>query len=257
MKFLESFLPKLFITLIPSAKGVLLNGELRKNAKLIKRYEKQLIEGSAALEKRIRTLEKESSLVYVTLLETEASQGLLSDCRSSEEFDLSSVEKICIDNRWGIYISKDDLFERQKMYKNMGLDFLFSPFSLLYSFYKESAQKSDGLYLLVTDGFIISAVFKNSTMIFGKKVSMQDELSLIDETKIMERYIENIQTIVKAFYDAKVDETMFIEKIYIADGVNFDTALENQLEEALFVEVEKQSIDLSHELILLSEKELG
>ena len=257
MKFLESFLPKLFITLIPSAKGVHLYGELRKNSKLIKRYEKQHIEGSAALEKRVKNLEKESSLAYVSLLETEASQGLLPDCRSSEAFDLSSVEKICVENRWGIYISKDDLFERQKMYKNIGLDFLFSPFSLLYSFYEQSVQQSDGLYLLVTGDFILGAVFKNSVMIFGKQISMHDELALIDESQVLEKYIENIQTIVKDFYDAKVDETMFIEKIFIADGVNFDTGLENRLEEALFVEVEKQNIDLSQELILLSEKELG
>lgn len=257
MKFLESYLPKLFITLIPSANGVYLYGELRKNTKRIKRYEKQFIEGSTALEKRIRNLEKESSLVYISLLETEASQGLLPDCRNSEAFDLSSVEKICVENRWGIYISKDDLFERQKMYKNIGLDFLFSPFSLLYSFYKERVQQSDGLYLLVTGEFILSAVFKESVMIFGERVSMQDELSLLDESKVLESYIENIQKTVKDFYDAKVDETMFIEKIFVADGVDFDTALENRLEETLFVEVEKQSIDLSHEVILLSEKELG
>ncbi|MGB5966608.1 MAG: hypothetical protein WBF77_03805 [Sulfurimonadaceae bacterium] len=257
MKFLESFLPKLFITLIPSAEGVHLYGELRKNGKLIKRYDGQVVAGSAALEKIVRKLEQESSLTYIALLETEASQGLLSDCRDAQGVDLSSVDKICVENRWGVYMSKDDLFERQKMYKNVGLDFLFSPFSLLYSFYQERVKESDGLYLLITSDFILSAVFKNTTMLYGKQIMMHDELSLIDGTKLLERYIEKIQATVKDFYDAKVDDTMFIEKIFIADGLNFDTSLENRLEEALFVEVEKQSIDLSHELILLSEKELG
>ena len=257
MKFLESFLPKLFITLIPSAEGVHLYGELRKNGKLIKRYDAQLLEGIAALEKTVRKLEKESSLTYIALLETEASQGLLSDCRDAQGIDLSSVDKICVENRWGVYMSKDDLFERQKMYKNVGLDFLFSPFSLLYSFYQGRLKNSDGLYLLITSDFILSAVFKNSTMIFGKQIMMHDELALIDGTKVLERYIEKIQAAVKDFYENKVDDTMFIEKIFIADGLNFDTDLENRLEEALFVEVDKQSIDLAHELVLLSEKELG
>ncbi len=257
MKFLESFLPKLFITLIPSTKGVCLNGELYKNGKLIKRYDEQVIDEGAVLEKTVRTLEKESSLTYIALLEAEASQGVLTDCRGTQEFDLSSVEKICIENRWGLYMSKDDLFDRQKSYKSVGLDFIFSPFSLLYSFYEQKIQNSNGLYLLITGDYLLSAVFKDSVMIFGKQLSLQDELSLIDKRKVLEIYIEKIQTAVKDFYDAKVDDAMFIEKIFIADGLNFDTDLENRLEEALFVEVEKQSIDIAHELSLLSEKELS
>ena len=257
MKFLESFLPKLFITLIPSGKAIHLYGELRKNGKLTKRYEEQVVEGIEALEETVKKLAKECSLIYITLLETEASQGLLTDCRDPQGLDLSSVDTICIENRWGVYISKDDLFERQKRYKNVGLDFLFSPFSLLYSFYEEKVKNSDGLYLLISSTFILSTVFKNNTMLFAKKRMVHNKLSLIDETKVLDAYVGQIQATVKAFYDAKVDETMFIEKIYIADGFGFDTDFENRLKEALLVEVEKQSIDLGHELILISEKELG
>ncbi len=257
MKFLESFLPKLFITLIPSAKGVHLSAELRKNGKQIRRYDEQMVEGSEALEKRVRKLEQESSLAYVALLETASSQGLLSDCRGSEAIDMSSVDKICVENRWGIYISKDDLFERQKMYKNVGLDFLFSPFSLLYSFYEQKIKESDGLYLLMDGDLIVSAVFKEGVMIYAEQISMYDELALVDETKVLGAYIEKINATVKAFYENRADEAMFIEKIFIADSLNFDTDLENRLEETLFAEVQKQSINLSHELTRLSEKELG
>lgn len=257
MKFLEPFLPKLFITLIPSGRSVHLYGELRKNGKMIKRFEEETVEVGEALEKKIKDLERESTLSYIALLETEASQGVLHSCRGTEESDLSSVEKICVENRWGLYIDKDDLFERQKSYKKIGLDLLFSPFSLLANFYQESVKESDGLYLLLTDDFVLAAVFKENTLLFGKRVLMQDELSLFDETKVLDRYIDTIQSAVKEFYDVKVDETMFIEKVYIADTLNFDTGLENRLEEVLFAEVEKQSIDLSRELVLLCEKELS
>ncbi len=257
MKFLESFLPKLFITRIPSGRGIHLFGELRKNGKLSKRYDEQIVDGVADLEKTVKKLERECSLIYIALLETEASQGLLTDCRDPQGLDLSSVDTICVENRWGVYMSKDDLFERQKMYKNVGLDLLYSPFSLLYSFYEEKVKNSDGLFLLIGSDFILSAVFKNNTMLFGKQTMVHNKLSLIDETKVLDAYVGKIQATVKEFYDAKVDETMFIERIYIADGLGFDTDLENRLEEALFVEVEKQSIDLAHELVLISEKELG
>lgn len=256
MRFLESLLPKLFITLIPSSGGIRLYGELRKKGKMIKRFEEQRVEFGATLEKEIKTLERESSVSYIALLETEASQGVLHSCRDSEGSDLSNVEKICIEKRWGLFIDKDELFERQKNYKQIGLDLLFSPFSLLASFYEKTLKESDGLYLLLTDDYLIAAVFKDNTLLFGTQRFMQDELRLSDAVQALDRYIDTIQSCVKAFYEAKVDDNMFIERLYIADTLDFDTDLENRLEELLFVEVEKQRIDLSHELVLLCEKEL-
>ena len=111
--------------------------------------------------------------------------------------------------------------------------------------------------MTITEDFVLGTVFKEQKMLFGKQVMMHDVLSLIESTKVMESYSETIQATVKAFYDAKVDETMFIEKVYIADAINFEAAFENRLEETLFVDVEKLSIDLGSELIALCEKELA
>ncbi len=256
MNFLESFFPKLFIVLRPSSQGVHFYAELRKNGTLVKQYDPQLFETYSALAKRVQAVEKENTLSYTAFLDTEADQGLFVQCRTTEHVELSSVETLCVENRWGIFMGKDDLFARQKMYKSIGLDFIFSPFSLLYHFYEERIRERDGLYLLITADFVLSAVFKNNTMLFGKKVMLQESLAFIDPAEIMESYSKTVQAIVKEFYDAKVDEAMFIEKIFIADELDFEAAFENQLEEILFVEVEKRYIDPGHELVLLSEKEL-
>lgn len=257
MKFLEVFLPKQFVLLMPTAKGIYFYSEQRKNGKVIRRYERELIESPAVLQERVAKSEKESPVTYMTLLDSEAKQGLLVKCKEAEGVELSSVEKLCVDQRWGIYMSKDDLFEAQKRYNNIGLDFLFSPYTLLYNFFQKKIEKSDGLYIMLTDEMIVSAVFKNNTMIFADKMMLHDQLALVESTQILETYSQNIQSVVKAFYEAKVDDTMFIEKIFIADTEDFDAALENQLEEVLFVDVEKQRIDLLHELVTLSEKELS
>jgi hypothetical protein len=256
MKILESFLPRLYITLIPSHDGVKLHAELRKNAKTIKRFEEGVFQNNSSLETKIRTMERESAVTYIAFLESEATQGVLTDCRDTVEMDSGSFERICIDNRWGLFIAKDDLFERQKAYKSIGLDFLFSPFSILYSFYHEKLQNSDGLYLLLGSDFILSCVYKNGLLLFGEHTRMQEILSAFEEINLLDIYVEAIQSTVKAFYDSKADETMFIEKIYIADALNFDADLENRLEEVLFAEIEKRSVDLSHELVLLCEEEL-
>lgn len=257
MKTLESLLPKLFITLIPSKEGMCLYAELRKNAKVIKRFEEQTAKSVESLEKKIRHLERESTVSYISLLETEAAQGVLSDCSQMEVIDPSRFEKVCVEEKWGFYMDKDDLFERQRDYKSIGLDFLFSPFSLLYHFYEQSLQKDDGLYLLLGDGYTVGIVVKNGTLLYGTLIKMQESLSFLEESDLLDNYMQTIQSVVKAFYETKAERAMFIEKIYMADALDFDARLENRLEEALFVEVEKRSIDLSHELAALSEMELS
>jgi hypothetical protein len=256
MKILESFLPKLFITLIPSNDGIQLHAELRKNAKTIKRFEDETVQNNGSLEKKIRTLELESAVSYIAFLESEASQGVLTDCRETELIDSDSFERICIDDRWALFIAKDDLFERQKAYKSIGLDFLFSPFSILYSFYREQLQNSDGLYLLLGSDFILGCIYKNGSLLFGEHTRMQELLSAFEAVNTLEVYVDAVQSTVKTFYDSKADETMFIEKIYIADALNFDVDLENRLEEVFFADIEKRSIDLPHELVMLCEEEL-
>jgi len=253
MKFLEALLPKVYITLIPTEMGTQLYGELRKNSKTLKRFDMQLFEQKSELFEAVKRLKRESALNYVVLLESEAEHGLLLEDKVE---DLSSIETITVANVFELYLRKDDLHERQQAFKTIGLDFIFSPFSLLYNFYEKRIQSSDGLYLLLEEERMVVAVMKNGVMIFSEQHGMQEALHLVDTTKTIDVYVETIQKVIKAFYERKVDETMFIEKLFIADTIGFDIALENRLEEVLFVEVDKQNINLAHELILLSEKEL-
>lgn len=258
MKIFESLLPKLFITLVPSNKGIYLYAELRKNGMVKKRFDKQLVETMEQLATKVKSFERECSVSYIALLDIESSQGVLRDCRETGLIDPSSIEKICIDNEsWGYYMTKDDLHSRQQAYKKVGLDFLFSPFALLHKFYHSKMAENDGLYLLIIEGMVFGTVFKNGQLLFGEQARLQEETSVLDETKRLAAYVETVQSIVKAFYDAKVDDTMFIENIYIADAVDFDITLEHMLEAALFAAVEKSSINLPHELVVLSEKELS
>ena len=256
MKFLEPLIAKMYITLIPSTKGFLLYGELRKNFKVIKRYEAQTIADTETLAKVVSKLERESSMSYVALLETQAQQGFLPTCHSIEGVDLSSVEKVCIDQKWGFYITKDALHDRQKSLKNVGLDFIFSPFSMMHQFHGASLQNNDALAVLITPTLVLCSVYKEGVVIFAKETLMEEDLLLTDLQAVESKYVLVLQKSVQAFYDAKIDDAMFIEKIFIADGIGFESSFENQLEEELFVEVTKQSIDLSHELCILSEMEL-
>ncbi len=253
MKFLEALLPKVYITLIPTETGTQLYGELRKNAKTLKRFDTQDFEQKGELFEAIKRMKRESALSYVALLESEGEQGLFAD---DGEEDLSSVETIRLANAFELYLRKDDLYERQQAFKEVGLDLIFSPFSLLYNFYEATLLSNDGLYLLLEERRVFAAIIKEGVILFSEQVIMQEPLQLVEKTEMITVYVEKIQAVIKDFYERKVEETMFIEKLFIADTMGFDIALENKLEEVLFVEAHKQNIDLAHELVLLSEKEL-
>ena len=256
MRFLEPLLAKMYISLIPAAGGYEVYGELRKNSRVLKRFERQQCHNLTEVSEQVSKLSRESALSYVILLESEAKQGVLNSCGTRSDVELSSVERVCVEKRWGIYIDKDDLFELQKRYKSVGLDLLFSPYSLIADYFEHEIENQDGLYLLIGGSFLLGVVFKDAKALFGKIVTLDETLVLADASHTVAIHIEEVQSMIKDFYDAKIDETMFIEQLFIADAEHFDTKLENELEETLFVEVEKRNIDLSAQLVTLAEKEL-
>jgi len=75
MKILESLLPKLFITVVPSGEGVYLYAELRKNGKVRKRFDNLFVETMAQLGTKVKSFERECSISYIALLETASTQG--------------------------------------------------------------------------------------------------------------------------------------------------------------------------------------
>ena len=256
MTFLDTFLAKMFIVLIPTPEGVSLYAELCKKSKTVKQFNTEKLTSLETLESGIKKLERESAISYVSLLDTHSKQGLLEGCSHGSVDDISSYETLCIDARWGLYMAKDDIFEQQKKYQKSGLDFIFSPYSLLANHYEKVLAQNDGLYILIFDNILVSTVFYNNTLIF---VDLQNipKKSVISQENPHEEFVEAIESVIKQFYETKVGRSMFIEKIYIADAMNFDIRFENRLEETLFVEVHRASIDVAVALVDLAQKELS
>jgi len=254
MRFLERLLPKMYIALIPHADGHWVYGELRKEGRVIKRFTEEEVTDKTLLAEKVKRLSRESAQSYVVLLDSVSEQGVLPSCGEIEGLETSSIERVCLGS-WALFMDKDDLFARQRSYKEVGLDLLFSPYSLLRHFFAEQIKVQDGLYLLIAEGWLVTLVIKENRALFGELIALEELSVLADQTKQTERYVTKVQESVKRFYEEKSDETMFIEHLYIADAVGFDIGLENRLEELLFVDIVKQHIELSHELVSLAEKE--
>jgi len=256
MNFLKKMLPKIYIILVPGTHATIVYAQVHYKNSVIKQFDRQSFESASSLKSYIQTLERESTLSYIVLLACHPKQGLLSSCTLQDGVDMSSVEKVCYDHSWGIYMDKDDIFELQKQYRGVGLDLLFSPYTLLTFEHREMIKQISALYLLITPKYMVAMVFKDKEAYFAEKLEMPEELEREESQTVSEHHIKNIEQLVKQFYKESSNK-MFIESIIIADATGLDATFEHTLEERLFVEVTKETFSVEETLISLANEELG
>ena len=226
----------------------------------------------------IRDASEQSPLFYTALLCDVVEQGAIPTCSKQQVkrfLDVSDYEQLCHDNIWMTYVSKASLYQRLEMFKNIGLDFVFSPFSLLSLFYREKIEKEDALFILSDATSLALAVFVNGELRFAAydKVERQtrpllpvedseiDELHAIfmdlqeddfDDTSVR---FKSIEKRLQEYYHDERYASEFIEKIYLADSRISADGLTEMLEDQLFAAVELTKIDLAFETAKLASME--
>lgn len=120
----------------------------------------------------IQSFIADSPYYFISLLDHSTTQGAVPTCKL-ENF-LGSVNKddyktVC-NNDWTSYSSKVDLIYLEKHYAKIGLDFIFSPFSVLENFFLDKISGERALYVLVQDDSIAIAIFEQSQLKFAQYV---------------------------------------------------------------------------------------
>ena len=136
---------------------------------------------------------KESPFYYIALLDVFSDQGAVPTCtknRLSYYQDMSAMEYRCYDEKWSYYSAKTNLYDIEKVYSKIGVDFIFSPFSLLTHFFKDKISGHISMYILVQDTFISLAVFENQELLYADYLDM--ETSGESEDEILSHDISDI-----------------------------------------------------------------
>ena len=195
-KFFESLYLKVFVNIVVknsttdvyielcSSKGVIDNAEDSFNT--TKMSEEML--------DFITSYTRESPFSYFSLLDMSPSQGAIPTCsknRLSYYYDVSASEHKCHDKKWTYYTSKSDLYDIERRYKDIGVDFVFSPFSILANFFKDKVDSSHAMYILIQEGFVSLCVFDNSQLLFAQHLDMEkitenDDLLIDDSDDILD-----------------------------------------------------------------------
>ncbi|MEA3228211.1 MAG: hypothetical protein U9P38_03970 [Campylobacterota bacterium] len=119
----------------------------------------------------------ESPYHYISILNPSHAQGAIPTCDKSKEFyyaDVSESLLVCI-NRWSTYTPKKELKSLDVIYRKIGLDFIFSPFTILSTFFKKEITQDVALYILLEEQNISVMIFKNAELLYAKYMNVEDE----------------------------------------------------------------------------------
>ena len=122
---------------------------------------------------------EESPYFYISILNNSTLQGAMPTCAKSKYFyyeDVSDSKVICIDKKWSTYSSKKELSSLEIQYKKIGLDFIFSPFTILTSFFHKEITQEVALYILLEEQNISLTIFRKSELLYAKHLNVEDNV---------------------------------------------------------------------------------
>lgn len=157
----------------------------------------------------------ETPFFYVSVLDNSISQGAIPTCSKQETsyfYDLSASEHKCFNDKWTYYTEKSDIYEIEKKYKKIGLDFIFSPFVVLAHFFKDKVDGHLAMFILVEEAAISLTVFQNSELLYGKYLEIN-----LDET---EELLMDDENIIDEIDLDEEDEPMDLDDINTIDDID-------------------------------------
>lgn len=160
----------------------------------------------------ISSYTKESPYFYISILDNSKEQGAIPTCdrhRLSEYHDISTSELKCIHEKWSYYTSKTDLYEIEKNYQDIGIDMIFSPFTILTMFFKDKLAAGLAMYILIQKDSISLVVCKESQLLYGVHKDMYQDRESVDT--LLSNELEDI--------DLALHESIDLEDLDVDDDI--------------------------------------
>ena len=140
------------------------------------------------MEEYLDTLQTQYNFAYLALFLESMGQGAFNGTTAVDfeknSVDMKSVTHFDLNKKWTIYASFIDINWAKKLFKNVGIDFIYSPFIVQYSLIKKQKTKNKPiLYMLNHQDSVTITVFDDKNLLFGVyfKVTTDDNLSSGEE----------------------------------------------------------------------------
>lgn len=181
---LERLFQKIFVSIVPVEDGHEVLSVVLKNKKVLYK-EKRHFEGSEPsknMNRYIQEMIDPSPIYYISTINTLSHQGAHKGCAKgkTQHNDDTKISEVCRNKNWTLYASLDDLHALTYEYHTVGLDFIFSPFSILEHSFADKMNDMFALYVFAMPGLFTVAIFQGDKLEYAhhyarKKTSPEDD----------------------------------------------------------------------------------
>ena len=203
-KFYEKLYLKALVNIVIGESKTVVYIEMLSSSGLVNSYEEEFHTKylSNEMYAYIHSNIKETPYFYISILDNSTSQGALPTCsknKTSFFYDLSASEYKCYNEKWTYYTSKTDVYEIEKVYKKIGVDFIFSPFLILANFFQDKINTHLAMFILIEDGAMSLSIFQKSELLFAEYLDMNVEILsdslVIDESEVEDGILDEEDSI--------------------------------------------------------------
>ena len=194
LKYLKRFFPKFFVgiwlnhgryhvttrKILPSGKISYDNFSFDKDAELDKMFD------------FLNKIQSQHFLTYIAVLDVGEFQGALPTTRFTDfpkypEIDqYNDFDDILFKNHslgWSVFTTISEMLHVQNIFKNVGVDFIFSPFLIpIVVKNRFSLSEECSLFIIAEKDFNIFAIFENNKLLYGKYIRDIDQNEIIIES---------------------------------------------------------------------------
>ncbi len=182
-RLIKNLYQQIFVGIVVQQKSAKVRIQMRKGDKVEKEVSRQFdISGSKLSEEMneyIKGYIDESPFSYVAVLNDALNQGAVPTCsmHQAESFgDLGSCVTLCNENKWMVYAEKSDLNGLQSRFKQSGLDFIFSPFFILSTFFADKIEGKTSLLVLIQEDYLSLCIFSQGELLFANHYTTMDAI---------------------------------------------------------------------------------
>ena len=176
-KIFESMYVKVFVNIVVKrfSTVVYIETDGKKGLQRSAEEEFETLELDEKMHEFITAFTKESPYHYVSVLDMSHSQGAVPTCKKNRMgyyTDVEDAEFRCHNDMWAYYTARENLTNIRKNYAAIGVDYIFSPFSILSYFFKDKIDGNLAMYILVQESFLSLVIFENSQLLYAHHLDM-------------------------------------------------------------------------------------
>ena len=219
-RFYESFYLTILVNIVVSGPKTIIYIE-KLNKKAVVSHTEEIFntnEFTNEINSYISQAIKESPYFYISILDNSTSQGVIPTCakeNTSFFYDLSVSKYRCYKNRWIYYSEKSNIYDIEKTYSKIGVDFIFSPFIILTNFFKDKINTHLAMFILIQENSVLLSIFDNAELLFGEYLDMSQEIETHEELSIENHDIEEIE-----LDDEESDDSIDLDDIDALDDID-------------------------------------